>query len=122
MIGKIRRQWFAKRKSIGAMLQESLTQQPSALVDNDAGNKAGEADQALQDLGADGGGLRPGHRQPGGVGRRSRPRRCEAGLAEKVIAGRDFTIIKERINAVEAWLGTLPGQTYANVRRRRSRP
>jgi type IV secretory pathway VirB4 component len=37
-------------------------------------------------------------------------------LAEKVIAGRDFTIIKERINAVEAWLGTLPGQTYANVR------
>jgi type IV secretion/conjugal transfer VirB4 family ATPase len=116
MIGKIRRQWFAKRKSIGALLQEALTQQPSALVDNDAGNKAGEADQALQDLGADA--VAYALVTASLVVWDKDPDRADAklALAEKVIAGRDFTIIKERINAVEAWLGTLPGQTYANVR------
>jgi len=37
-------------------------------------------------------------------------------LVEKVIQGRDFTCMAESINAVEAWLGSLPGHAYANVR------
>jgi type IV secretion/conjugal transfer VirB4 family ATPase len=37
-------------------------------------------------------------------------------LVEKVIQGRDFTRIAETVNAVEAWLGSLPGHVYANVR------
>ena len=37
-------------------------------------------------------------------------------LVEKVIQGRDFTVIAEGMNAVEAWLGSLPGHVYANVR------
>jgi type IV secretion system protein TrbE len=37
-------------------------------------------------------------------------------LVEKVIQGRDFTVIPEGMNAIEAWLGSLPGHTYANVR------
>ena len=37
-------------------------------------------------------------------------------LAEKIIQGRDFTCIAESVNAVEAWLGSLPGHAYANVR------
>jgi len=37
-------------------------------------------------------------------------------LVEKVIQGRDFTSIAESVNAVEAWLGSLPGHVYANVR------
>src|SRR5690606_13933823 len=37
-------------------------------------------------------------------------------LVEKVIQGRDFTCMAERVNAVEAWLGSLPGHVYANVR------
>ncbi|MBU4434182.1 MAG: conjugal transfer protein TrbE [Alphaproteobacteria bacterium] len=116
MIGKIRRQWFAKRKSIGALLQEALTQQPCALVDNDAANKAGQADQALQDLGGDA--VAYALVTTSLVVWDEDPAQADAklALAEKVIAGRDFTIIRERINAVEAWLGTLPGQTYANVR------
>ncbi|MFT4003839.1 MAG: conjugal transfer protein TrbE, partial [Rhizobium sp.] len=32
------------------------------------------------------------------------------------IQGRDFTCIAEGVNAIEAWLGSIPGQTYANVR------
>ena len=37
-------------------------------------------------------------------------------LVEKVIQGRDFTAMPETINAVDAWLGSLPGHAYANVR------
>ena len=37
-------------------------------------------------------------------------------LVEKVIQGRDFTCMRETVNAVEAWLGSLPGHVYANVR------
>jgi type IV secretory pathway VirB4 component len=37
-------------------------------------------------------------------------------LVEKVIQGRDFTSMIETVNAVEAWLGSLPGHVYANVR------
>src|SRR3546814_2426944 len=37
-------------------------------------------------------------------------------LAEKVIQGRDFTCTVEGMNGVEAWLGSLPGHVYANVR------
>jgi len=37
-------------------------------------------------------------------------------LVEKVIQGRDFTCVVEGMNAVEAWLGSLPGHVYANVR------
>jgi type IV secretion system protein VirB4 len=33
-----------------------------------------------------------------------------------VIEGRDFTCTREGVNAVEAWLGSLPGHLYANVR------
>jgi type IV secretion system protein VirB4 len=37
-------------------------------------------------------------------------------MVEKVIQGRDFTCMVESVNAVEAWLGSLPGHAYANVR------
>lgn len=37
-------------------------------------------------------------------------------LAEKVIQGRDFTAMTETVNAVDAWLGSVPGNAYANVR------
>ena len=53
LLTKIRRQWFAKRKSIAAILKEVLTNEASALVDTDASNKAADADLALQELGAD---------------------------------------------------------------------
>ncbi|AYV48523.1 conjugal transfer protein TrbE [Caulobacter flavus] len=116
LLTKIRRQWFAKRKSIFALLQEALTQQPAALVDNDASNKAQEADQALQDLGEDA--VAYAYVTANVVVWDEDPARADAklALAEKVIAARDFTVIRERVGAVEAWLGTLPGNPYANVR------
>jgi type IV secretion system protein VirB4 len=35
---------------------------------------------------------------------------------ERVVNGLGFTVQRERMNAVEAWLSSLPGHVYANVR------
>ena len=53
LLSRIRRQWFAKRKSVAAILKEVMTNEASALIDSDASNKAADADTALQELGAD---------------------------------------------------------------------
>ena len=53
VLGRIRRQWFAKRKSIMAILKEVMTNEASVLLDSDAANKALDADHALQELGSD---------------------------------------------------------------------
>jgi type IV secretion system protein VirB4 len=116
LLAKIRRQWFAKRKSVLVLLREALTQEPSPLVDNDAANKSVEADLALQDLGGDAVAYAYVTASlvvwddDAGVAQ------TKLALAEKVIQGRDFTVIRESVNAVEAWLGTLPGHPYANIR------
>ncbi len=116
VLGKIRRQWFSKRKSMGALMKEVMTNEASALVDNDATNKAADADAALQELGADYAGLAyvtatvvVWDDDPAIADEKQR-------LVEKVIQARDFTCIRESLNAVDAWLGTVPGNVYANVR------
>ena len=35
---------------------------------------------------------------------------------ERIVNGLGFTTIRENVNAVEAWLGSLPGHVYANIR------
>ena len=53
VLTRIRRQWFAKRKSVVAILKEVMTNESAALLDTDAHNKALDADAALQELGSD---------------------------------------------------------------------
>jgi len=53
VLGRIRRQWFAKRKSIMATLKEVMTNEASVLMDSDAANKAPEANQAFWEIGSD---------------------------------------------------------------------
>ncbi len=116
LLTKIRRQWFAKRKSIASILKEIMTNEASALVDTDSSNKAADADLALQELGADYAGqayvtatVTVWDDDPRIADEKLR-------LVEKIIQGRDFTAMPETINAVDAWLGSLPGHVYANVR------
>src|ERR1700680_3940148 len=85
-------------------------------MDSDPPNKALDADAALQELGSDLIGeayvtatVTVWDEDPRVADEKLR-------LAEKVIEGRDFTCIVETANAVEAWLGSLPGHVYANVR------
>src|SRR3546814_5515715 len=39
---------------------------------------------------------------------------CKA--VEQVVQGRGFVAVSETLNAVEAWLSSVPGHCYANVR------
>ncbi len=116
LLTKIRRQWFAKRKSIAAILKEVMTNEASALVDTDASNKAADADLALQELGADFAGQAYVTATVAVWDDDPRIADEKLRLVEKVIQGRDFTAMTETINAVDAWLGSLPGHVYANVR------
>lgn len=113
---RLRRQWFAKRKSIAALLREVLYNEPVQLLDSDADNKVADADLALQVLGGD-------HVAFGyltttiTVSDSDRHRADEKVRAvERIVNGLGFTCIRESVNAVEAWLGSLPGHVYANVR------
>ncbi|HAP12670.1 MAG TPA: conjugal transfer protein TrbE, partial [Afipia sp.] len=116
LLTKIRRQWFAKRKSIAAILKEVMTNEASVLVDTDAANKAADADMALQELGADYAGMAYVTATVTVWDEDPRAADEKLRLVEKVIQGRDFTAMAETINAVDAWLGSLPGHVYANVR------
>ncbi|GLQ77457.1 conjugal transfer protein TrbE [Mesorhizobium huakuii] len=116
LLTRIRRQWFAKRKSIASILKEVMTNEASALLDTDAANKAADADTALQELGADTAGMAYVTATVAIWDCDPRVADEKLRLVEKVIQGRDFTAIAETVNAVDAWLGSLPGHTYANVR------
>jgi len=116
LLTKIRRQWFAKRKSIAAILKEVMTNEQSALVDTDAANKAADADMALQELGADVAGVANVTATVTVWDEDTRRADEKLRLVEKIIQSRDFSVMVETVNAVDAWLGSLPGHAYANVR------
>jgi CagE, TrbE, VirB family, component of type IV transporter system len=105
LLTRIRRQWFAKRKSVAAILKEVMTNEASALLDTDAHNKAMDADAALQELGSDQIGeafvtatISVWDDDPATADEKLR-------LVEKIIQGRDFTCMVETVNAVEACPG-----------------
>lgn len=116
VLRKYRRQWFAKRKSIGAIIKEVMTNEQSALVDSDADNKAADADAALQELGADL--ISYGYVTTTFVVWDEDGNRVQEKIraAQRIIDERGFATIDENANAVEAWLSSLPGHVYANVR------
>lgn len=115
-LGRLRRQWFAKRKNIVALLRETIFQQESPLVDSDAANKAADADAALQELGSDE--VAYGYVTSTLTVLDTNAAAVDEKLraAERVIQGRGLVTIPETLNAVEAWLSSLPGHAYANVR------
>jgi len=114
---KYRRQWFSKRKGMMTMLRETVTGTESALTDSDAANKSLDADTALQELADDL--VSYGYFTVTVIVADEDPKLLEAKTraVEKTINALGFTTITEDLNAVEAWLGSLPGHTRANVRR-----
>ncbi len=113
----IRKRWFSKRKGLLTLLREALFREESALFDNDAGNQAADADAALQELGADAVGA--GYAtltiivaEPNEGAAHEAVRQIQ-----QVADGLGFVTQVESVNAVEAWLGSLPGHAYADVRR-----
>ncbi|MBS3025282.1 conjugal transfer protein TrbE [Acidiphilium multivorum] len=115
-LGRKRRHWWAKRKGIAALLREVIWQQETRLVDTDAENQSLDADIALQELGSDA--VSFGYFTATVTVWDT----DEAAVAEKLrqvgraVRAQGFVAVEETLNAVEAWLGSLPGQCYANIR------
>ena len=116
LLSKKRRHWFAKRKSVGVVLRETLFNEAASLLDNDASNKTADVDSALQELGSDL--VSYGYMTTTLILADKDVRAIDDQLraAERILHGRGLTSIRETLNAAEAWLGSLPGHVYANVR------
>ncbi|HEY9219418.1 MAG TPA: conjugal transfer protein TrbE, partial [Phenylobacterium sp.] len=114
---RLRKQWFSKRKGVSTLLREAVTREEAQLLDTDALTKADECDGALQALGADAVafGLLT---LTISVSDADEARVAEQAKAiETVLNAQGFVAKVEDLNAVEAWLGSLPGEPYADVRR-----
>jgi type IV secretion system protein TrbE len=114
---KIRKRWFSKRKGLLTLLREALFREEAQLLDNDASNQTDDADAALQDLGADA--VAAGYATLTIVV--AEPSEAAADEVvrqiQQVTDALGFVTQVESVNAVEAWLGGLPGQPYADLRR-----
>jgi type IV secretion system protein VirB4 len=116
-LGRLRRQWFAKRKGMATLLKEAITKQESRLEDSDSLNKAQDVDDALQSLGSD-------HCSFGDFtltitvwDSDEAAATDKARAVQQVVDGTGLVSEIEDFNAVQAWLGSLPGHAYADVRR-----
>ena len=111
-----RRKWFAKRKGMLSLLSEVFSKTESALQDSAALRKSQDADEALQELSEDY--VSFGYYTATLTVWDSDAKVAADKLreAERIINGLGFVTVNESINAVEAWLSSLPGQVYANVR------
>ncbi|MBI1254630.1 MAG: conjugal transfer protein TrbE [Hyphomonas sp.] len=116
-ITNVRRKWFAKRKGIMSLIREALFREESGLLDNDAALQAADADAALVSLGQDG--VTAGYATIVIVIAEETSEAADAALRliRQTTDSLGFVTEAEGVNAVEAWLGTLPGQAYADVRR-----
>ena len=117
LLEKYRKQWWQKRKGLWTLLKEEASKQESALIDNAAANKAADADAALQELGDDL--VSFGYLTTTVTVWDSdlEEARRKSQRVKEVIQSRGFTVRDETLNATHAWLGSLPGHVYANVRR-----
>lgn len=114
---KIRKRWFSKRKGLLTLLREALFREEAALLDNDASNQTDDADAALQELGADA--VSAGFATLTIVVAEPSDEAADETVRQiqQVTDGLGFVTQVESMNAVEAWLGGLPGHVYADARR-----
>lgn len=113
----MQRKWFAKRKGVIQIAQEAVTNQPSTQEDPEALSRAADVEEARQELGEDL--VSMGYVTPTITVTASDPEtlRERVRSVQSVIDSNGFISTVEDINAVEAWLGSLPGHAYADVRR-----
>ncbi len=117
VVTTVRKRWFAKRKGVLALLKEAITREPSQLEDPDATAKTTDADAALAILGGDWASI--GYFTPTVTLMDADPDRLADRVreVESAINRVGFVCKVEDVNAVEAWVGSLPGQAYADLRR-----
>lgn len=111
------RKWFSKRKGMTALIRELVTREESALSDSEAISKAEDAKEALFELGSDD--ISYGFLTTTVVllSSSSRALRADLSQVQKVLHAQGFTTKLETVNAVDAWLGSIPSNPRNNVRR-----
>lgn len=118
-IKKVRREWFSGRKSFGTIIRELLTKEESMLENTDAVNNAQDASEAMQELSAEA--VSYGYYTQSIIVLDRDPRRLEQKLAvlQREIDGLGFVTVNETRdgNALDAFLGAVPGNAQHNVRR-----
>jgi type IV secretion system protein VirB4 len=116
-IERTRKRWFSKRKGLMTLLREALFREESALQDNDAASQASDADAALQTVLGEGCGAGYGTLTITVAETSEAAADDSVRLIRQTTDALGFVTELESVNAVEAWLGSLPGQAYADVRR-----
>ena len=111
-----RRRWFSKRKSALSLLMEVFSKSESSLQDNAAVRYSQDADEAMQELAADYVSYGYFTATITLMNKDLKILETASQEVEKVINGLGFVTFRENVNALEAWLSSLPGQSYANIR------
>ena len=111
------RKHFSKRKNFLTTIREQLTKQEAPIDNPDAVAKSGDAESAIRELKADL--VSYGFFTMAVVIMDADPSRVDkkARAIEKTINALGFVTVDEQVNAVDAWLGTIPGLFRANIRR-----
>lgn len=114
---RLRKRWFAKRKGLSVLLREAIIKEEVPLFDTDASGKAEECDGVLAALGAEA--CAYGYLTlTVSIFDADRARGAEKARAVVATLNAQGLVAKvEDVNAVEAWLGSIPGEPYADVRR-----
>jgi len=118
LIEGYRRKWTQRRKGLLTMLKEQAAGGEESRLQNDSAiDKAEDASQALRALGDDA--LAFGYFTTTVTvwDRDLKIARSKVQLVKQAVQSHGFTVIEETLNSREAWLGSLPGHVYANVRR-----
>src|SRR5712691_2852592 len=117
MLRKTQGAWVGQERSFMARLSESVSNQPTRVLNTDATNKAEEADAARQEIGADivaygefTSTVTVWDPDPGVVEDKLR-------LVMQAFEHQGFVTTAERSHATAAWLSSHPGNRLDNVRR-----
>jgi len=113
---RYKRLWFAKRKGLLNMLQEIFTKTETQLLDTASMEKAKDADGALKELADDYVSFGYYTATVTVMDKDLQKTNEMQREIERIINGLGFTTIAETFNAVEAWLSSLPGHAYSNIR------
>ena len=116
-IVRLRKRWFAKRKGVAVLLREAITKEELPLLDTDAAGKTEECDGALAALGSDACAYGYLTLTVAILDEDAQRAAEKARAVEAALNGQGLVAKVEDLNAVEAWLGGLPGEPYADVRR-----
>jgi type IV secretion system protein VirB4 len=123
-IGKAQLGWFQKRRGAGDWVKDLASKQKRETTEMDLAFQDGNATQMVHDAGAaraanSGGEVRFGYLTVGAVVMADDRRTADERAAALLKAVRDlgFTGRVEDVNAVDAFLGTLPGHGHPNLRR-----